>query len=203
MAPAVVLLSLSSLAGVVLLAVVANTTDPPVVPVPQLALHTGTTVRVEGRLIAVTTYEGGFARALLAQANRSVPILAREGFDASAGDHILVEVRVLQENGRLELDLERASDLIVVTAWRDGHVGLASILEDPWSYRGANVRTSGQLERDAKGTWVRAAREARVSASGVPTYVEAGAVVVLDGLFTYEPSEGAFRLRVERVDIAE
>ncbi len=203
MSRAILLLTLASFGGVALLAVVANTTDPPIVPIPELPLHAGTTVRVDGRLIDVQSYDGGFTRGLVAQANRSVPLLARDGFTASAGDLILVEVRVLQENGRIELELEHAEDLIVLTPWRDGHVPLDRILDDPWTYRQSNLRTSGILERDTRGLWLVARNDARLQLTNTPTHATLDALVVVDGLFSYEPTYAAFRLRVAQLVLEE
>ncbi|HEX9816501.1 MAG TPA: hypothetical protein VGB18_05935 [Candidatus Thermoplasmatota archaeon] len=203
MSRAILLLTLASFGGVGLLAIVANTTDPPVVPIPELPLHAGTTVRVDGRLIDVQSYDGGFTRGLVAQSNRSVPLLARDGFTASAGDLILVEVRVLQENGRIELELEHAEDLIVLTPWREGHLPLDKVLDDPWTYRQSNLRTSGMLERDTRGVWLVARNDARILLTNVPNHAMLETVVIVDGMFTYEPTHAAFRLRVSQLVLEE
>jgi hypothetical protein len=200
---AILYLALASFGGVGLLQIVADTTDPPIVAIPDLPLHAGTTVRVEGRLIDVKPYPGGFARGLLAQSNRSVPLIADNGFDASPGDAVIVEVRVLQENGRIELELEHAKDLVVATPWREGHVQLERILDDPWSFRASNVRTSGLLERDTRGTWLAAGNDARVQLSKVPAHARIDTSVAVDGLFTYEPQYGAFRLQVHDLVLEE
>ena len=203
MSRAVLLLTLASFGGVGLLAIVADTTDPPIVPIPELGLHAGTTVRVDGRLLDVETHDGGFTRGLVAQDNRSVPLLAREGFRASAGDRVLVEVRVLQENGRIELELEHPGDLTILLPWREGHVPLDRILDDPWSYRQSNLRTSGLLERDSRGLWLAARGDARIQLTNVPNHAMLESRLVVDGLFTYEPNYAAFRIRVDQIVLEE
>lgn len=203
MSRAILLLTLASFGGVGLLAVVANTTDPPIVPIPELPLHAGTTVRVDGRLLDVESHDSGFTRGLVAQDNRSVPLLAREGFSASAGDRVLAEVRVLQENGRIELELEHPGDLVVVLPWRDGHIPLDRILDDPWAYRESNLRTSGMLERDSRGLWLVARSDARIQLTNVPSHAILETRLIVDGSFTYEPNYAAFRIRVDQIVLEE
>jgi hypothetical protein len=192
---ALALIALASLGGVATLWIVAQTSDFPTVTVADLGAHAGTTVQVNGRLIEVREFPGGFARALLVDANRSVPLVSRGGVGAASGDLVIVEARVVLEQGRLELEVEGPQDIRVVGAWRENAIPLERLLADPWSHRSSNVRTWGTLDLQGKTAWLRSTvTESAVALVGA-TSDQAGACD-LEGRFEYEPQRAGFRIHV-------
>jgi hypothetical protein len=80
----------------------------------------------------------------------------------------------------------------LLRAWREHHIPLATILQEPWRFEGTHVRTSGTIterrlttDHDAFGIPLRG----RFEAQG-PTIVE--------GLVEFDASLAQFHLQVER-----
>lgn len=181
-----------SAVGMAALGVVALASEPPLVAIPELGQHIGSTVRVRA-LVQDVRPSGPFLRLVLAAENRTVEATSEQAPAASPGDHVEAVGTVERFQGRLQLRLGSGT-VKVLQPWQAGHVPLAVLLAAPWERQGMNVVTSGR-PLPVGNSWRLSAAEA--TATIALTGIEGDPPPVLhrvEARLDYEADKARFRL---------
>lgn len=178
--------------GIAAMAVVAAATGPRLVALSEVPNHVGVPIRVHADVLEARA-SGPFFRYLLAEDNRSIEAIADHRTAVSPGDRVEAEATPERFQGRLQLRLVQ-DGLRILRPWREHHVPLDLLLDDPWSHRGTNLVTSGLLRT---GRLITPDEARSVQATKVPADAPRGELLVLEILFRYDSEGGRFVAEIE------
>lgn len=188
----------AALAGLAILAGVAQATEPKRIPLSDAPRYADRTVVVEARALAVEPLTGGSTRLTLTDGNRSLMAFVRGTVPVLAGDTVEATGRVAKYHGQWELVVDEPDDIVVRVPWTEGRVPITELSATPWAYIDTNLRTIGVYEQD-RGHWLRDPHgPARIRVSGLAAGAPTGALTV-DGTMVYDEDQNRFRLRVHTV----
>jgi len=177
--------------------VIASLVQPPLVPLTQIERHLGTTIRTRGLLLEARTYDGGWTRLLLADENRTVDAVGDAPPTVSTGDRVEITGIANRAGTRIQVELDHDA-IRVLQSWQDGNVPLRTLVQAPWNFQGAHLRTTGIIERAGPTTWVHDPSSSAKVHGGGPALddVDEGPTMLLEATLEYDLESATFRLHV-------